>query len=200
LLRAASEEFGRRGYAGATTAAIAKGADVAEIQMFRYFPSKAELFREAIFTPLVEHFRTFNAAHGPEAIDTSTVWDRARLYTSDLHTFLGEHAGALISALVVEASEGARSASLRSAKADLQTFLDEVATVMTGRAQSVDAAQADLVVRIGFGAMLGCISYHDWLFPSASPTDPAISRAIGEFILAGIARHSDLGPIEPDDR
>jgi AcrR family transcriptional regulator len=52
ILKAAAAEFRRAGYIGATTAAIAQKADVTEAQLFRYFGSKSNLFREAIFRPL----------------------------------------------------------------------------------------------------------------------------------------------------
>ena len=53
IIAAAGVEFRRGGYAKATTAAIAHRAKVTETQIFRYFDSKANLFREAIFKPQV---------------------------------------------------------------------------------------------------------------------------------------------------
>ena len=56
LIAAAQDEFKRSGFMGATTAAIARKAEITEAQLFRYFSSKAELFREAVFEPLNRHF------------------------------------------------------------------------------------------------------------------------------------------------
>ena len=73
LLSAAREEFGSKSFTGATTAAIARRADVAEVQMFRYFPSKADLFHEAVFAPLIEHFQCFNDEHANKALDEESA-------------------------------------------------------------------------------------------------------------------------------
>ncbi len=45
--------FNRKGYAGASTREIASEADVSESLIFRYFGSKAGLFREAMVVPFV---------------------------------------------------------------------------------------------------------------------------------------------------
>ncbi len=59
IIRAAADEFKASGFTGATTAAIARNAEVTEAQLFRYFASKAELFRESVFKPLNQHFLDF---------------------------------------------------------------------------------------------------------------------------------------------
>lgn len=52
ILEAAKTVFIEKGYASATTAGIAKEADIAEVTLFRYFSSKQELF-ESIFKPFL---------------------------------------------------------------------------------------------------------------------------------------------------
>lgn len=192
LLDAARDEFAERGYAGATTSAISKRADVAEIQMFRYFPSKAELFQEAVFAPLTEHFRAFNQQHGAEAVDPATIADRARQYASELLAFLTANADALVSLYVAQTYGAPGSDPSAMARTDLKAFFDEAARTMAERTPGATDTDPGMVVRIAFGALLGCITYRDWLFPDAAAGDPATGRAITEFVLAGIAPHSDL--------
>lgn len=48
LLRASIRVFARRGYHGATTRQIAEEAQVAEALLYRYFPSKRDLFTSAV--------------------------------------------------------------------------------------------------------------------------------------------------------
>lgn len=48
ITESALKLFSRKGYTGATTKEIAKEAGVAEVTLFRYFPSKEKLFEEAI--------------------------------------------------------------------------------------------------------------------------------------------------------
>lgn len=50
ILESALRLFSKKGYLGATTKEIAKEADIAEITLFRHFPSKEKLFEEVITT------------------------------------------------------------------------------------------------------------------------------------------------------
>jgi len=196
LLRAAKAEFNKKGFAGATTAAIAKRASVAEIQMFRYFPSKADLFREAIFAPLKDHFRAFNAKHAPDAIDQESIRERARLYAAELQAFLTDNAGLLISLFVTQNYGPSKAGDTARTRDDLQAFFDECADIMSRRAGHASGTDPGTIVRIAFGALLGCITFKDWLFPNAAD-ESAIKEAMTDFVLAGIGPHSDVGIPKP---
>lgn len=50
ILQAGLKLFSERGYLGATTKEIAAQAGIAEVTLFRYFPSKEKLFEEVINT------------------------------------------------------------------------------------------------------------------------------------------------------
>ncbi|MEW6570912.1 MAG: TetR/AcrR family transcriptional regulator [Nitrospirota bacterium] len=50
ILETALELFSKKGYLGATTKEIAKEAGIAEVTLFRHFPSKEKLFEEVINT------------------------------------------------------------------------------------------------------------------------------------------------------
>lgn len=50
ILESGLKLFSRKGYLGATTKEIAKVAGIAEVTLFRYFPSKEKLFEEVINT------------------------------------------------------------------------------------------------------------------------------------------------------
>lgn len=194
LLNAAREEFNAKGFTGATTAAIAKRADVAEIQMFRYFPSKADLFHEAIFAPLSDHFRTFVAKLGPGTLDEAHIMKRARLYISELLAFLSEHSKMLVSLIVAQTYEGSAPATSQASAGSLQAFLDEIAALMAERVGVASEIEPETMGRVAFGALLGCITYRDLLFPHAAANSATIDQAIAEFILAGIGPYSDVGP------
>lgn len=196
LLNAAREEFSNKSFAGATTAAIARRAEVAEIQMFRYFPSKAELFREAIFAPLIDHFRSFNAEHGRKAVDEESAKEQAQLYIAELQAFLEEHARTLISLFVAQTFE---SKALKPAKLgveDLQSYFSESITRMSERSRPTGPIDPEKIVRVAFGTLLGCLTYRDWLFPDADQERDDIDEAIREFILQGVGPLTD--PVETD--
>ncbi|MCW7491833.1 TetR/AcrR family transcriptional regulator [Leptospira sp. 2 VSF19] len=48
IVEAAEEVFAELGFAGATTAELAKRADVTERTLFKYFPSKSDLYRRVL--------------------------------------------------------------------------------------------------------------------------------------------------------
>jgi AcrR family transcriptional regulator len=50
ILESALKLFSRKGYLGATTKDIARGASIAEVTLFRHFPSKEGLFEQVINT------------------------------------------------------------------------------------------------------------------------------------------------------
>ena len=50
ILETALKLFSKKGYLGATTKDIAKGAGIAEVTLFRHFPSKERLFEQVINT------------------------------------------------------------------------------------------------------------------------------------------------------
>lgn len=191
LLEAARAEFQAKGYAGATTAAISRRAEVAEIQMFRYFASKAALFQEAVFAPLEEHFRSFNEQHIPNAVDAASTAASARLYMAELLSFLEENADMLVSLFVAQTYAADTVDDGAAGRRALQGLFDHMADVMASRAAQVPSLDPGAVVRVAFGSVLGCITYRRWLF--SEQTDPEVIRhAITEFVLAAITPHSDL--------
>jgi len=196
LLRAAREEFSSKSFAGATTAAIARRAEVAEVQMFRYFPSKAELFREAIFAPLIDHFRSFNAEHATKALDEESARERALLYIVELQAFLEEHAGELISLFVAQTFDGTASRPAGAGVEDLQSYFSESVARMSERSRPAATIDPGKIVRVAFGTLLGCLTYRDWLFPDAASEQEGIDEAIREFILQGVGPLTD--PRETD--
>ncbi|MCX7863600.1 MAG: TetR/AcrR family transcriptional regulator [Novosphingobium sp.] len=196
LLRAAREEFAARSFAGARTAAIARRADVAEIQMFRYFPSKADLFHEAIFAPLIEHFRAFNAQHGKHSLDEPGARKHAAIYITELQAFLEKQARSMISLLVAQLYEGRSIGSTRLGIAELQAYFSESARCMSQRSRTSARVDPDKLVRVAFGTLLGCLTYRDWLFPDASSEREQIDEAIRAFILQGVGPL--VGPMADD--
>lgn len=189
LIRAAEEEFKRCGYAGATTAAIARRADVTEAQLFRTFASKADLFREAVFRPLNAHFERFNAEHIANAADGGANRDNARLYITELQRFIEEHAQ-LFRALILTQTYGADDAHGVGAIDSLATYFDRGAAVQSNRVGDDAKVDPRLMVRVSFAAVLANMMFKDWLFPEGLAGDDEISTAIIEFVLDGINANS----------
>jgi AcrR family transcriptional regulator len=91
ILRAAGQAFGERGYARATTRAIAQAASVNEVTLFRHFGTK-----QALFAAVIEHFA---APALTSAIEAQLTGD----YRQDLL-----HMGRVVAHTLLERQDGVR--------------------------------------------------------------------------------------------
>lgn len=179
LLAAAGAEFRARGYGGATTAAIARRAGVAEVQLFRAFPRKADLFREAILAPLAEHVRRFRE----ESIDGEGEGLAMGLaYLARLRGFLGEQAPLLNSLFDAETYSAADVEEKAVIRSGVQQFFDACAEAMAERLGG--GRDTALLARILHGTLLGCLTYDAWLFPEDADRG-AVDAAILRFVSVG---------------
>lgn len=190
-MQAASDEFGELGYSNATTAAIARRADVTEAQLFRYFSSKAELFREAIFKPLDQHLAAFNEKNLVIAsADNADFRSQSRRYIVELQKFIREHWKTLMS-LVVAQAYAPESVRGLSEIDSLHTYFQHNAEIMAKRVGDNPRVDPKLLVRVSFAAVLANVLFKDWLFPEGIASREDISSAIVEFLIDGINANSD---------
>lgn len=185
IVQAASEEFKRNGFAGTTTATIARKADVTEAQLFRYFGSKSNLFRETIFKPINKHFLAFNNKHIPDGRE-ATHKELAHLYASELQSFISEHSEMLTSLVIAQTYDKGSSHGVGEIDS-LQTYFERGAAVMTSRMKGKAKVDPKLMVRVSFVAVLACIMFKDWIFPAGMASDKEIEAAINDFVLEGIS-------------
>ena len=184
LIRAAGEEFKRRGYAGATTAAIARRAEVTEAQLFRTFVSKAELFREAVLLPLNTHFERFNLEHLSPPDVGGDRRENARRYITALQAFIEEHAQ-MLQALVQAQAYGSGDADGVGAVDGLGAYFDLGAAIQSRRVTD-PKVDPRLMVRVSFAAVLASVMFKDWLFPEGLASGEQIGDAVIDFVLDGI--------------
>lgn len=184
IIRAAADEFKASGFTGATTAAIARNADVTEAQLFRYFASKADLFRESVFKPLNQHFLDFFHCDARSDAVEETRDDKSRRYISELQQFLSEHSKMLMSLVVAQTyAPGAQGVDEFDS---LSTYFERGAAMMTGRMARAPRVDPRLMVRVSFAAVLACILFKEWIFPPGMASDEQISAAIKDFVMDGI--------------
>src|SRR3982751_750449 len=79
ILQAATAIFSAKGYRGARTAEIAASAGVTERTLFRYFPSKEQLYRRVVFPAVL-------AATMPRALNQTR-----KLFAMDADSFADWH-------------------------------------------------------------------------------------------------------------
>ncbi|MCJ2189020.1 TetR/AcrR family transcriptional regulator [Novosphingobium beihaiensis] len=193
LIAAATREFADNGYKGGTTAAIARRADVTEAQLYRYFPTKRDLFRAAIFEPLNAHFCAFMDRQPEKASDALEQRDDEQAYIAELQEFMQEHAGLLMSLIVVE-THGARDIEGFGAISGLEEYFQRGAAMMRRRHDNTSGIVPELLVRISFAAVMANVLFKDWLFPRGIADDRDIAAAIMDFTIDGLSSRLAVRP------
>lgn len=193
LLGAAREEFKRYGFAGATTAAIARNARVTETQLFRHFPSKADLFRAAVFEPLNGHLLEFLQREPGDTL--SDRRGQAQHYIGELQKFLGEHSKLMLSLVMTQMfADGAVDGIDRIDT--LEAYFQQGASLFRQRLDATSDVDPDLMVRVSFAALMGCVLFKDVVCPPGRTADVAVQKAILDFMLDGIMLNAaDCGRI-----
>ena len=185
ILDAAAEEFENAGYAGATTAAIARRAEVTEAQIFRFYGSKQELFRAAIFKPLNRHLVAFQDANPAPLGDDTTMREMARRYIGELQDFVEQHSRMFMS-LIVASAYSPEATNPVSEMEGLRAYFEQGASLMTSRIGDDARVDPKLMVRVSFVAVLASLMFKDWLFPAGMARDGDIREAIADFVIDGI--------------
>src|ERR1700742_1310640 len=157
ILEAAAEEFGSRGFAGATTAEIAKRSGVAENQIFRHFNSKADLFRKSVFDPLNEKFEAFNVAQLRTAISGKESQITQR-YIRALSQFIAEQKRELL-ALVRSNAEELGEASDIGKMGALGAFFQIGHAMLTAKRGPNFKMDPRVVNRVSFATVLACVMF-----------------------------------------
>lgn len=185
IVRAATQEFKRCGYAGTTTAAIARKADVTEAQLFRYFGSKSKLFGETVFKPLNQHFQQFIEQHMPDSVAQNERRERSDLYTSELQHFISRHSEMLVSLVVAQTYDAGADHGVGKVES-LGTYFDRSAAMMSKRLKGKPKVDPKLMVRMAFASVLGAVMFRDWIFPAGIASDASIEAAINAFVMEGV--------------
>jgi AcrR family transcriptional regulator len=186
LLQAACEEFETNGYTGAKTAAIARKAGVTEPQIFNHFGSKAQLFHDAVFKPLDQHFIGFCDSHVAE--DAEGRRFQTRQYILELKQFIERHSKVLISLVVAQAynCDGVRGVGEIEG---LNDYFDRSAALGSSLIPGKPAIDPKLMTRVSFAAVLASVIFKDWLFPKGLASEEEISNAVSCFVMEGINRN-----------
>jgi AcrR family transcriptional regulator len=185
LLEAANAEFRARGYGGATTAAIARRAGVAEMQLFRVFPRKGE----AILAPLELHVQRFREDQQPISLGGDSL-AMGLAYIAELRSFLGEQAPLLHSLFDAETYSTVDPGEKAAIRCGVQRFFDECAAALAARLGGSGGEDVGLLARIMHGTLLGCLTYDGWLFAGQQDRG-AIDAAILRFMALGVGFRVD---------
>src|SRR5450755_2829512 len=93
LSTSASELFNERGYADTSTREIAERASVSETLIFRYFGSKAGLFRDAVVQPFLDFVDEFAQRSAEGSFEVQDDEAATRQFLGGLYDLFHEHRG-----------------------------------------------------------------------------------------------------------
>ncbi len=192
VLEAAAEVFEAHGYGSGTTAAIAGRADVSEAQIFRYFDSKAALFRAAIFEPLNAHFADFQARQRDASQDGS-FRDRAKTYITELQAFIARHSRMLQSLVVAEAYDRRATGGVDGLEGLGDYFARGAAMMLERMGGDASGARVspEVMVRVSFAAVLGCALFGDWIFAGNEMDTDQIRDGVIDFVIDGLNANAE---------
>jgi AcrR family transcriptional regulator len=185
MLQAAHDEFCERGFARATTRAIAERAGVAEPLLFRHFGSKAALFNEVVFGPFQKFMREWDET----AVDVLGQPELSRRFVAGLYDLLRDNRGLVMTYLATSAFEpevligGDGVAGFTDVILTMDRLSDKHAYATRPRGK----AKRQLLIheRLNVGAVIAAALFDDLLFSAASPR-PTRERIIDELTRIAI--------------
>lgn len=192
IVAAATEAFRTQSYAEATTASIARRAEVTEAQLFRSFGSKANLFRETTFKALEQHFQDFMNRYMPDGRRPDAFGEMGGSYTTDLQRFIRENMGMITAVVAAQLAE--RGAAPAGEVKSLTPYFERGASILSMWTGDAPKVAPELMVRVSFAAVLASVLFKDWLFPPGLASDEAIGAAINDFVMEGLSANWPDGP------
>lgn len=186
LLESARELFSRQGYATTSTREIADHAGVSETLMFRYFRSKAGLFREALVVPFIEYVETLNAKWKSGELDSLSDEGFARQLVGDLFDLFRENRGLVV---MLWAADGQNPKDLAETgifeiERELKV-LAKLGEVETLRRQSHPLYRHDLATRSMLAMVAGMAVFGKAFYGKRPPSRNAIVEELTQAVLYG---------------
>ena len=148
-----------------------------------------------MFEALNQHFSTFNAEHAREIEAVANIRQQARQYIGELQGFLREHSSLLLSVIAAQ-TFAAGALDGNTDIESLEAYFKRGAALMRKRVRGKPRVAPDLLVRVSFAAVLGCVMFREWVCPPRVADDAEINDAIIDFIIEGINVNSDPGLLE----
>ena len=166
LLEASARAFRAKGFGRATTDEIAETAGVSMSVMFRHFPSKGDLFREALMQPFLDSMKVFSDAWKQTFSDPADEEHVMRELISGLYDNLRIHeeavAGLLVGQESLDAETGAEIAALFN---DVFAQLRDMGEQEADRRVWFSGESMELNARLLVGMVTATVAYRHWFLP-----------------------------------
>jgi AcrR family transcriptional regulator len=179
LVGVAREVFIDVGYQGASLRQIAAKAGTTQAVLYRYFPSKAQLFQESVLRPFEDFVAQLTEDWRSTSVSARSTRDLIAGFTESLYDFSTTHRGLIVALLAADAHG-------KDSIGDSKTAFAQTISAVVGRAldDAVSRGWADIDVEVAAPATMAMIIstalLDDWLFPPASRPDRA--RILAEIV------------------
>jgi AcrR family transcriptional regulator len=187
LLAAAEQVFAEKGYQ-ASTREIADRAGVSETLMFRYFGSKAGLFREAIVAPFVDFVDEFVSKSEPLLdADEDQLYDLTLGFVGSLYDLFTAHRG-LVAMLWSSQAHSESDLASQDALKDVSAALDKLVEV-GAHAGSSRTARNEIATRAVLSMVAGMALSAPTYRGRKLPARDAVVEELTKIVYHG--RHGD---------
>jgi AcrR family transcriptional regulator len=192
LIDVAASVFAAKGYAGASTREIARGARTSETTIYRQFGSKADLFSAAVVEPFYT-FLTDYEAFFDEALATATWTDYMITHqcVRQLYRRLHANRNAVLALIAAHGDPESQLAS-REAVRRFDEFFDRLEKMGIERwsrgAGGFDVSRLKFVHRFLVGLVLSVSTLDPWFVPGGwnKPSEEQLVAELTKFIMTGV--------------
>ncbi len=181
LVEVGREVFVEDGYQGASLRQIAIRADTTQAVLYRYFPSKSDLFEESILRPFEVFVSHLVADWRNSTVPALSTHDLISGFTRSLYDFAATHRGLIMTLLAADAhGEGSATETKISF---VRTIADVVERALEDAATRGWAdIDVEVAVPVTMAMIIATAVLTDWIFP-------ATPRPNRERILAELTRY-----------
>ena len=198
LLEAARDCFNRKGYASTSTREIAALADVSETLIFRYFGSKAGLFREAVVMPFVDTIDREIERQSSRPTRSILTREDTRAFVGQMYDVFHEHralAAMVFAADALVGSDVAESGAIEDVRGAIDRFVRFASDEARAHGRSVDPTAHDLAIRGHMAMVAGVATFGTWYFGGRRrPSRQAVVDELSEWVMlrySAMPEHAD---------
>jgi AcrR family transcriptional regulator len=186
LLESAKDLFSRQGYSTTSTREIADHAGVSETLMFRYFGSKAGLFREALVVPFIEYVEDLNAKWQSGELDSLSNEGFAQQLVGDLFDLFRANRGLVV--MLWDADSQSPKDLAETGVYEIEKELKVLARLgaaETVRRENLPLDSHDLATRSMLAMVAGMAVFGKAFYGKRPPSRNAIVEELTQSVLYG---------------
>jgi AcrR family transcriptional regulator len=188
LVQAAVEAYSTRPYEDVTNLEIAEAAGVSASVLYRKFPTKADLFTEALLQPFREFLHQFRDSYAERVRRNSTELEIVQDFMLELYDHLRSHRPVLAGLLVAEPTMDA------DASGRIRQIFEEIFTEMSGFGVEQSevrgwfpAEHIGLLTRLLVSMVTAMVAFEPWYRPDGEAGDREfMAETMARLILYGM--------------